>query len=103
MGGTYTSASKVAAVFGNENTGGDGGSLEHVNVRIYDGSFTSGDAQGYVLSASASLADPQIIGGSFFKKPGLTEEQDKADINVVKVGNTGTTAEIKDYPWALCT
>ena len=97
MGGTYTSASKVAAVFGNENTGGDGGNMEHVNVKIYDGNFISGDANGYILSASATLSDPQIIGGNFYKKPGLTADQDKAGANVVVVGNTGTYTGIIDY------
>lgn len=64
-GGTYTSASKVAVLCGNDNTGGDGGINAKATAYITGGTFIGGGADKQALQAGVNTGDPQITGGTF--------------------------------------
>ncbi|WP_308754679.1 hypothetical protein [uncultured Anaerotruncus sp.] len=62
-GGTFKSASKVAILVGNDNTGGDGGINAKATAYISGGTFTGGN--GKALDAGTNTGNPSITGGTF--------------------------------------
>ena len=65
LGGTYTSASRVAVLCGNDNTGGDGGNNQKATAYISGGTFRGGGADETALQAGSNTGDPRITGGAF--------------------------------------
>lgn len=66
-GGSYTSASRVAVLCGNDNTGGDGGINAKATAHISGGTFIGG-GDGTALQAGVNTGDPTITGGTFSDK-----------------------------------
>lgn len=64
-GGTYTSASRVAILCGNDNTGGDGGINAKATAYITGGTFTGGGDNSIAIQAGTNTGDPSISGGTF--------------------------------------
>lgn len=62
-GGTFKSASKVAILVGNDNTGGDGGINAKATAYISGGTFIGGN--GKALDAGTNTGNPSITGGTF--------------------------------------
>ena len=77
-GGTFQSASKVAALIGN-NTQGDGGDRKAAVANFYGGTFRSGDKT-TALKVDGVIGSLAISGGSYFLSNG-----------------TPATTEVKDY------
>ena len=63
-GGEYRSASRVAVLCGNDNTGGDGGINAKATAYITGGTFIGGGSSP-ALQAGTNTGDPQITGGTF--------------------------------------
>ena len=91
-GGTYTSASQVAVLCGNDNTGGDGGINAKATAYIHGGTFNGGGADGQALEAGKNTGDPQITGGTFssdvstYVPSGLTiQKNDDGSFSVIRL------------------
>ena len=91
-GGVFTSASREAGWFGN-SVQGDGGIGAEASVQINGGIFNSGDPSGYVIRVDKAVANPNILGGTYNKKAGLTAEEDTAGENVVRVANDAAATQ----------
>ena len=96
-GGSFTSESRSAAWFGNNNADGDGGIRENVTITINGGIFNSREADGHVIDVDHLLATLEIKGGTFNKKEGLLEDKAGKNIVTIKSDENVKEAELSNF------